>query len=369
MFQKMEQVAIEALAKNPADISARICLGELLVARGEYEQAFQHFNEALQAEPQNVRLLTSIARACRDLGEDETALKLLSYIGGPGESNLVVQHMQKSLGRVDELFRELGHLGSILASDRSDTLGKEAAPFLVDLNGDLLRLPVDLLRYLWHTYHSDREAIVPRLDAETGHYHYIQRTLKPGETVLDVGANIGIFSTMMARAVAPSGWVHAFEPSPKIAGDLERVLRLNEIENVVLNRCAVSDSAGTVRFADIQEKDVRRESSYIDMTGINRISDSFERTWIEVPTITIDRYVTEKGLQPALVKIDVEGADMLALKGGESTFRQFHPPIVLEVHPQVQVSPDKFVSEVQSFLTGLGYRFQIEDKIYYCVHQ
>lgn len=360
--QDFELLAREARAKNPNDISAGIILAELLISRGHYTEAFALFNAGLKSNPKDPRLLISLSRACRDIGEYSTSFALLNAARELEPGNLAVQAMWRSVNRAAALFQNFAHLGKMLASDNTEQAGADGAPFVVDMNGDLLRLPADLLRFIWHTYSAQPAAIVPAFLAETGHYHYVQRAIRAGDTVFDIGSNIGLFTTMMAQAVGPTGRVHAFEPSPTFAADLRRVLGLNELTNVTVNQCAVSDKIGVARFAEVQERDVRRESSHLDMSAGMEQTASMSHRWIEVPTITLDDYVFSHGLEPALLKIDVEGAELLVFKGGQETLRKHHPLIVLEIHP---TEPDFFV-ELHALLTSLDYRWEQDEKIYYC---
>jgi len=80
VFERLERLAEESLAGAPGDVSARIALAELLCGRGDYQRAFVHFHEALGRAPNNPRLIGSLARTCRDLGENESFLNLLSHL-------------------------------------------------------------------------------------------------------------------------------------------------------------------------------------------------------------------------------------------------------------------------------------------------
>jgi FkbM family methyltransferase len=239
------------------------------------------------------------------------------------------------------------------------------APCLIDMNGDLLWVPGDLLRYLWHTRVPGDPPWVLHFLAETPHYVWIRERLRSGDVAVDCGANLGLFSTMMARCVGPSGSVHAFEPSPGSGRDLARVLALNEIANVKINACAVCDTCGEATFCDVTEGDVRREASHLDSLGRVGLLGGLRHHEVRVPTITLDHYVAGKGIAPRLVKIDVEGAEFLVLEGARRAIAASRPMLVIEIHPDGNNVFDH--ARLKSYLRQYGYQHECQDKTYYCV--
>lgn len=242
---------------------------------------------------------------------------------------------------------------------------RDQAPCLIDMNGDLLWIPGDLLRFLWHTRVAGQPALLPHFLAETPHYLWIRERLLPGDTVLDCGANLGLFSTMMARRVGPQGRVHAFEPSPGSSRDLARVLVLNGLfEQVAVNVAAVSDTCGEAAFCDITAGDVRREASHLDALGRIGFLGELSHQEVRVPTVTLDAYIQREGLAPRLVKIDVEGAEFLVLEGARRSVAAHHPLLVIEIHPDEQGQFDH--GKLEAYLKQYGYRHRWQDKTYYC---
>jgi len=145
---------------------------------------------------------------------------------------------------------------------------------------------------------------------------------RPGMTVWDIGANVGLYTLPSARAVAPAGCVVAFEPMPRNLHFLRRHLALNGLAGVAVCEVAVSDRAGTLRM---KEGDSPSEF-HADPGG----------DW-EVTAITLDEWLSENGaLPPDLVKIDVEGSDDAVLRGGARSFAKYRPPIYLALHGERQ---------------------------------
>jgi thioredoxin-like negative regulator of GroEL len=107
MFERLEQLAEDALARDPGDVSARIALAELLCGRSDYQRALVHFHEALGQAPDNPRLIGSLARTCRDIGESESFFNLLSRLRQIDPQHILVRAAPKSPDRAEDLFH--GH--------------------------------------------------------------------------------------------------------------------------------------------------------------------------------------------------------------------------------------------------------------------
>jgi FkbM family methyltransferase len=155
----------------------------------------------------------------------------------------------------------------------------------------------------------------------------LARLLYGGNWCVDVGANYGYFTLLMAGLVGPEGRVVACEPIPALAGDyLPRNLALNGFEKTV-EVCpkAVSDADDrTVEFA-LNADDFASSS-------LEHWSETSSSEIIQVPTITIDRICADWP-RLDLIKIDAEGAEGLIWNGMQKTLRQFPQAIVaLELH-------------------------------------
>lgn len=115
---------------------------------------------------------------------------------------------------------------------------------------------------------------------------YMQRAIKPGSVVADVGANIGYFTLLMSRAVGPEGRVYAVEPSPEIRARLEDALTRNGIRNVIVVPYGISDrterrsfslssaNLGASKFGEPSEDgiELRRLSEVIPAADLARLS-------------------------------------------------------------------------------------------------
>ncbi|MFZ0042496.1 MAG: FkbM family methyltransferase [Solirubrobacteraceae bacterium] len=173
--------------------------------------------------------------------------------------------------------------------------------------------------------------------------------VSPGDTVLDVGANIGLFTDHLARVVGPQGRVIAFEPHPAYARDLSRIADARK--NVTLITAAVSDTPGSARL------------SVPEMTsGPNRTMGSLQPRpeasqgeVVDVPTTTLDE-ATASASGVRLLKIDVEGHEHEALLGGRGLLGRERPVVMLEAEQRHRQTP---VAETFKLLRDLGYEGQM----------
>jgi FkbM family methyltransferase len=150
----------------------------------------------------------------------------------------------------------------------------------------------------------------------------IMSRLGPGDVAWDVGANVGLYSRLMAEVVGAEGRVFAFEPSPGTFEELKRGLA----ENVTSLQMALSDLDGTAKFA-----------TPADHSSAGRIvaeSTALESDLDRVQTVRGDSLLSKDGMQPpSFLKIDVEGHEWSVLQGMKSVLSSATCRcILIEVH-------------------------------------
>lgn len=179
--------------------------------------------------------------------------------------------------------------------------------------------------------------------------------VNPGSTVLDVGAHIGYYTLLGAARVGSLGSVHAFEPVPEIFERLRANVMLNGYRNVSLNRLALSTEEGFVHIYPAIGRN--SATSSILPSGENAPIP------IKVASTTIDAYVKEQCVQQVdLVKLDVEGAELFVLRGGEQTLASQGPDVIVEIGNSLFQQAGYDLSTVLDFMTSLGYQpFRIEN--------
>jgi len=142
--------------------------------------------------------------------------------------------------------------------------------------------------------------------------------LHPGDTVYDIGANVGYYTLLASHKVGPTGSVVAFEPLPANVRFVRRHLRLNRVRNVFVQEVAVSDRDGRAKFAPHASN------------AMGKLSDAGD---IDVAMVSLDS-VSERGqfADPGLLKIDVEGAELGVLCGASRLLARALPTILLATH-------------------------------------
>jgi FkbM family methyltransferase len=176
---------------------------------------------------------------------------------------------------------------------------------------------------------------------------FVRRTVQPGQTVLDVGANLGLFTITMASLVGPTGKVYAFEPLDDLATLLARSVAENDFaDRVVLERAAVSDQAGSGQLISAS-KTTNAGGAYLNKGQVPLGHEASE-----VKLITLDTYPVRRPVH--FIKIDIEGAELLAFRGAKELLKEDRPVILSELHPEQlrKVSgctAAEFVAELESY--------------------
>jgi FkbM family methyltransferase len=154
----------------------------------------------------------------------------------------------------------------------------------------------------------------------------VERILRNGEVAIDIGANIGYYTSLCSRGVGESGKVLAFEPGEITFGKLQATIALLGLSNVESHRRAVADKPGTVSFV-MSASGSDAQQSLVDWELL--AGDKAARN---VEAVTLDQIVD--GLKPqkrvpAFVKCDVEGGEGKVLDGGRRLLESDSPPVLL----------------------------------------
>jgi FkbM family methyltransferase len=180
------------------------------------------------------------------------------------------------------------------------------------------------------------------------------RTLvRPGMTVLDIGAHCGYYTRLFSNLVGPDGKVYAFEADPATYDYLARNIRLSRHQNVVIVPKAVADRRGTVEFF------VMTGTGKHSLYDTSRALGSFTvKERISVEATTIDDFLAEHG-NPDIdfLKMDIEGAEPRALDGMTATLARLEDlSMVVELHPGTLHSGGVRPGELVKRLEVLGFR-------------
>jgi len=177
-----------------------------------------------------------------------------------------------------------------------------------------------------------------------------QTLVKPGMTVVDVGANVGYFTLLAAWGTGPSGKVYAFEPEPKNFRLLSRNVDVNGMTWVTVNRKALWNKAGT---AELYTTDACGGHSLIGNTQPTTSGK------IQVETIPLDNYLTP-GQRVDFIKIDAEGAEPFIMEGMQEVLKA-NPKakILLEFAPMFLKASGRDPMQFIDWIKGLGYSVKL----------
>jgi FkbM family methyltransferase len=183
---------------------------------------------------------------------------------------------------------------------------------------------------------------------EQAERQYARTLISAGTTVIDAGANVGVFSVWFSNCVGPDGSVLAIEPTPNNQERLQKNLRLSNIDNVIVHGVAAGSENGETilhlstdpAFSSTQRHDVRwtMDSS------------------LRVPVRTLDAIWRSAGMPHiSLIKVDIEGGELDVLKGAADILSACRPAVLIEANTVEERN------DIQSWIGARGYRLEQPD--------
>jgi FkbM family methyltransferase len=173
--------------------------------------------------------------------------------------------------------------------------------------------------------------------------------LKKGDIVFDVGCLIGYFTCLASELVGEEGSVHAFEIDKNCLPLIEKSIALNNYKNITVNNLAVCDHNGEQSITQFDRLRL----------GEMLLTKNKKNT-VKVKATTIDQYIVNCGLVPDLVKIDVEGSEMLVLNGMHQLLLKGKTRLLIEIHVR---KLHQFYSihykELIQFLVDMNYQIEL----------
>lgn len=186
-----------------------------------------------------------------------------------------------------------------------------------ELQGKLIYLDLQMEKDYWlGTYENDLQVTIREL-------------VKPGWVAYDVGANIGYISLLFSRVIGENGFVYAFEANPNNIERLRENLDLNRLTHrVKVIPAAVIDTSRRVTFLIGPSGAMGKVNGSAGRSGVHRRS-------IEVQGVALDDFIYLDGNHvPQVIKMDIEGGEILAFAGMSRLLEQARPLILLELHGQ-----------------------------------
>jgi len=166
-----------------------------------------------------------------------------------------------------------------------------------------------------------------------------ENTVREGDVVFDIGANVGFYTLLASVLVGEGGKVYAFEPLPRNLSSLKSHMKINGVTNVEIIEAAVADHNGAARFEESPDPSM----SHLSAQGA-----------VEVRTVSLDDLISRGEIPaPDFIKIDVEGAEASVLRGARDVLEVRNPAILLATHGRPQHQ------ECHLLLESLGYRVQV----------
>jgi FkbM family methyltransferase len=186
--------------------------------------------------------------------------------------------------------------------------------------------------------------------------HWLRRLLHHGDTALDVGANIGYFSAVMAQSVGPHGKIWAFEPVPMTFRQASLCSTLNHYRNLEVLPVALGNEDGHVTVAF--------DPRVTAQASIYHTEELRSRQTVAVDICRLDSLVTNGSVGlPNLVKIDVEGYEYSVVAGAHETISKAVPHIIFEFNAHMAAKARWSLTDIALLLRTCGnYRFLLIEK-------
>jgi FkbM family methyltransferase len=190
------------------------------------------------------------------------------------------------------------------------------------------------------------------------HYPYefrpeIEDIVSPGDTVLDIGANVGQYAALLARLVGPKGRVISFEPEPRTFAMLESIVGKIGLSNVETMQLALADFDGTAHIVRVFDEKGLQEIGHTHLAS----ASASEPASVEALVARLDTLCSEslRVETCSFVKIDVEGSESLVLRGAETFLATRRPVLLVELDVAMSARYDTSPDETIAFLNGVGY--------------
>jgi len=185
----------------------------------------------------------------------------------------------------------------------------------------------------------------------------MEKTIKRGDTFLDLGANVGYFTLLAAKLVGKEGRVYSFEPEPQNFRYLKKNVEVNNYSQAKVFQKAVSDKSGKIKLYVCPYDSGHHTINRFDGVQAYARGRRVEKKAVEIEAVSLDDFL--RGEKADVIKMDVEGAEPLALKGMDKMlksnqnikmFVEFFPLLIKNMGG----SPPEFIRQLME-----EYRFSI----------
>ncbi len=176
----------------------------------------------------------------------------------------------------------------------------------------------------------------------------IKKYIKPGDTVIDVGGNLGFFVLILNELIGDEGKIYSFEPSGLLKNKLAATIHNNNLKNVTIVNLGLGDSEGSTTLHYNPKQ-----------SGLSSIVSDFENNTLseEIKITTLNKFAENISGRVSFIKIDTEGYEPQVLKGAKELIRKDKPTIYIELGGDYQTSS----SEALKILKELNYYCDAEN--------
>ncbi len=179
---------------------------------------------------------------------------------------------------------------------------------------------------------------------------FIKKQLKPDHVFLDVGANIGTYSLSASSCLQKNigGMVYSFEPVSHIFEIFKNNIELNHIDNIVPSQLAVFEKNTTLELYVSSRENLGMSSMFHHDTESGEVE--------KVEAIKLDDFIETNQIgRVDLIKIDIEGAELFALRGMKKAIEQFRPTLLMEISESVLGENSASSIEIFEMMEAYGY--------------
>ncbi len=198
---------------------------------------------------------------------------------------------------------------------------------------------------------TDRHGFTIYGNSEERNMSYLKKIVMPGQIVVDVGANIGIYSVVLAKWVGKQGHVFAFEPAPDNIKLLRKTIKLNQFDNITITQKAISNKPGIASFYLVDG---------ISSHSLMDYGKSIDKIDVEVETL--DNFFQDYEKPIDFIKIDAEGYDFKVILGMQNIISKTQNlSLFVEFDPKRLIKIGDSPQDLLRFM--LNNRFSVKDLI------
>lgn len=198
---------------------------------------------------------------------------------------------------------------------------------------------------------SRDQRIAPLESLNFGHYEkeekaLIYKLIQDGDTIFDIGANIGYYSLHIAKKY-PNSQIFAFEPVLPTFNQLKKNISLNNISTIEISNHGFSESVADIPFYYYPEGSGN--------ASMRKMADEYDNIQLICHVETLDNWIKGREVPVKFIKCDVEGAELLVIKGGIDTIHKYKPRIFIELLRKWTQKYSYHPNDVINLLVSIGY--------------